>query len=171
MTRSLVRLLMGLMLVVTIGCTDGSAPAGQDASRFGVGAPPAPTATSVPPTALALATPTPLPTILPTPTLTTEPTASAPPTATELPTATESATPTEPPATVAATATLPQRVALTPSPPTTEGCPYIGNRNTGVFHHAGCSSVAQMAERNKVCLASREEALQRGFRPCQRCHP
>lgn len=169
MTRSLMRLLMGLVLVVATACTASPAPAGQDVSRFDVGAlstvPAVPAAVPVPPTA------SPSATALPAPTPRAEPIASVPPTATALPTATESPTPTEPPATVAATVTPPQRAALTPSPLTTEGCPYIGNRNTGVFHYAGCSSVAQMAERNKVCLASREEALQRGFRPCQRCHP
>ena len=54
---------------------------------------------------------------------------------------------------------------------TTEGCAYIGNRNTKVFHRPTCSSVNQMAEHNKVCLSSREEAIERGFRPCQRCNP
>jgi competence protein ComEC len=65
-------------------------------------------------------------------------------------------------------------VTITPAPTqeaTTEGCAYIGNRNTKVFHRPTCSSVKQMAEHNKVCLSSREEAIERGFRPCQRCNP
>jgi micrococcal nuclease len=63
----------------------------------------------------------------------------------------------------------------TPTPVTTVeapgGCLYIGNSNTGVFHHWWCSSVGDMNESNKVCLSSREEAIRRGFRPCGNCRP
>jgi len=54
--------------------------------------------------------------------------------------------------------------------PAWDDCAYIGNANTGVFHWPSCDSVNRMAERNKVCLGSREEAIERGFRPCQRCN-
>jgi len=56
-------------------------------------------------------------------------------------------------------------------PAAVEGCPYIGNSNTGKFHYARCSSVGQMKEEHKVCLQSREEAIARGFVPCKRCDP
>ena len=48
---------------------------------------------------------------------------------------------------------------------------YIGNRNTGVFHEPGCSSVRRMASKNMVNLNSRTKAINAGYRPCQRCHP
>jgi len=107
-----------------------------------------------------------------------------PSTATAMPTslpATATTSPTEPPtlpptpepaplATVApATATI-EAPQATPSP-ALEGCPYIGNQNTGKFHRADCRSVQQMAEQNKVCLMSREEAVARGFVPCKICSP
>ncbi|GAB4409892.1 MAG: hypothetical protein Kow00123_23400 [Anaerolineales bacterium] len=55
--------------------------------------------------------------------------------------------------------------------PQTGNCPYIGNKNSKVFHHAWCSSVAQMNPANKVCFATREEALAQGYRPCKNCRP
>ena len=48
---------------------------------------------------------------------------------------------------------------------------YVGNRNTRKFHHDHCSSVRQMADRNKVYISSREEAINSGYVPCQRCRP
>lgn len=55
--------------------------------------------------------------------------------------------------------------------PQAGNCPYIGNKNSKVFHHAWCSSVAQMKPANKVCFATREEALAQGYRPCKNCRP
>lgn len=51
------------------------------------------------------------------------------------------------------------------------GTTYIGNSNTGKFHYSSCSSVRQMKDKNKVYLDSRDEAINRGYVPCQRCHP
>lgn len=48
---------------------------------------------------------------------------------------------------------------------------YVGNRNTRKFHHDRCSSVRQMADRNKVYISTREEAINAGYVPCQRCRP
>lgn len=48
---------------------------------------------------------------------------------------------------------------------------YIGNRNTGKFHYANCSSVDRMKESNKVPLSTREEAINSGYVPCKRCNP
>lgn len=48
---------------------------------------------------------------------------------------------------------------------------YVGNRNTRKFHHDHCSSVRQMADRNKVYIDTREEAIAAGYVPCQRCRP
>ena len=48
---------------------------------------------------------------------------------------------------------------------------YIGNRNSMKFHYPDCQSVADMAEHNKVPLASREDAIALGYKPCGRCKP
>jgi micrococcal nuclease len=58
--------------------------------------------------------------------------------------------------------------AATPSP---GPCSYVGNASSLIFHHASCDSVAKMAEGNKVCFASRDEAIGQGYRPCKRCNP
>lgn len=46
----------------------------------------------------------------------------------------------------------------------------VGNRNSGVLHEASCSSVSRMKTSNKVMLTY-SEAMNRGYRPCQRCTP
>ena len=48
---------------------------------------------------------------------------------------------------------------------------YIGNKNTGKYHRASCSSVGDMNEENKVFFASRDEAEAAGYQACKRCHP
>lgn len=60
-----------------------------------------------------------------------------------------------------------------PAPVAQQGgdCPYIGNRNTKVLHYAWCSSVAQMKPSNRVCFATKEEALAQGYRLCKNCRP
>ena len=46
---------------------------------------------------------------------------------------------------------------------------YIGNVNSEIFHTLDCSSLP--AEHNRICFDSREEAIEVGQRPCQRCNP
>ena len=48
---------------------------------------------------------------------------------------------------------------------------YIGNRNSMKFHYPDCPSVAEMAEHNKVPLASRQDASALGYKPCGSCKP
>ncbi len=48
---------------------------------------------------------------------------------------------------------------------------YVGNANTGKFHISSCGSVSKMSENNKVFLSSRDEAINQGYVPCQRCNP
>ena len=59
------------------------------------------------------------------------------------------------------------QVRVTPAP----AVAYIGNKRSDIFHKPTCSSVRQMNESNKVPLYSRAEAIDRGYRPCQRCNP
>ena len=49
--------------------------------------------------------------------------------------------------------------------------PYIGNAYRKTFHYRECDSVWQMWEENQVPLATREEAIKKGFRPCGNCRP
>lgn len=44
---------------------------------------------------------------------------------------------------------------------------YIGNRNTKKFHLPTCNSLP--AEKNRVPLDTRENAIEQGFDPCKRC--
>ena len=48
---------------------------------------------------------------------------------------------------------------------------YIGNRNSHVFHTLDCDSVRTMKEKNKIEFYSREEAVEKKYKPCSRCNP
>jgi hypothetical protein len=49
---------------------------------------------------------------------------------------------------------------------------YVANTNTGRFHKPSCSSVDEMAEKNKVCYdVTRSEMIAMGYVPCKRCNP
>ena len=48
---------------------------------------------------------------------------------------------------------------------------YIGNKSSHVFHTLDCDSVRTMKEKNKVELFSREEAVEKKYKPCKRCDP
>lgn len=49
---------------------------------------------------------------------------------------------------------------------------YILNTNSHKFHLPNCSSVDQMSDKNKKEYSgSREELIQQGYEPCQRCNP
>ncbi len=51
--------------------------------------------------------------------------------------------------------------------PTESG--YIGNKNTKKFHRPTCKTLP--AEKNRVALATREEAIEQGYDPCGNCKP
>ena len=48
---------------------------------------------------------------------------------------------------------------------------YIGNRSSHVFHRLDCDSVRTMKEKNKIEFYSREEAIEKKYKPCSRCEP
>ncbi len=49
---------------------------------------------------------------------------------------------------------------------------YILNKNTKVFHISNCKSVKKMKNSNKIEFhGSRNEAISKGYRPCQNCYP
>lgn len=66
------------------------------------------------------------------------------------------------------------RPTSTPAPPAAEigdDCTYIGNRNSLKFHYPDCEAVGKMHPANRVCLGSREEAIDGGYTPCGICRP
>ena len=55
---------------------------------------------------------------------------------------------------------------------TAEAQEYILNTRTHKFHRADCSSVSDMAEKNKqASTESREAIIASGYEPCKRCNP
>ena len=55
--------------------------------------------------------------------------------------------------------------------PASDDVLYIGNKKSLRFHYPTCRSVSQMNEKNKVEFHTREEAIERGYRPCGDCNP
>ena len=49
---------------------------------------------------------------------------------------------------------------------------YVLNKNTKKFHYPYCSSVDDMAEKNKLFFSgTRDEVIEKGYVPCKRCKP
>ena len=49
---------------------------------------------------------------------------------------------------------------------------YVLNTSSHVFHLPTCSSVGQMADKNKkVMITTRQQIINLGYSPCQRCKP
>ena len=49
---------------------------------------------------------------------------------------------------------------------------YVANTNTKKFHKPDCPSVDQMAEKNKwYFTGTRDQLIEDGYKPCQRCNP
>ena len=48
---------------------------------------------------------------------------------------------------------------------------YIGNKNSYVFHRETCNSVKNMSEKNKKEFHTRNEAIEEGYKPCNKCNP
>lgn len=128
------------------------------------------------PTKPAAKAPTAVPTKTATKAPTTAPTKAATKAPTDAPTQAPTAAPTQAPAaapTKAPTAAPTQAptAAPTKAPEPEITTPYVGNANSKVFHSAGCSSVRDMKAKNRVPLSSRESAIEKGYKPCQRCNP
>ncbi len=68
-------------------------------------------------------------------------------------------------------ATAPAAPATPEAPAAEATTTYVANANTGKFHHAHCSSVDQMSEKNKVFLDDRDTIISQGYGPCKRCNP
>lgn len=48
---------------------------------------------------------------------------------------------------------------------------FVGNRNSQVLHLPLCAALSRTAEENLVSFSTRQEALDAGYTPCQRCSP
>lgn len=46
---------------------------------------------------------------------------------------------------------------------------YIGNKKSKVFHYTTCKTLP--AQKNQVIFDSRDAAVSKGYRPCQKCNP
>ena len=59
-----------------------------------------------------------------------------------------------------------------PEPQAVNTQTYVLNTNTHKFHYPHCSSVRDMAERNKQFIdANRDDIIASGYQPCQRRNP
>lgn len=81
-------------------------------------------------------------------------------------TATSVATPTTP------TADQPEATIYSTTSSSTPKTSYVLNTNTKKFHYPHCSSVKQMADKNRQdATLNREEIIAQGYTPCGRCNP
>jgi competence protein ComEC len=62
-----------------------------------------------------------------------------------------------------------QKKEISPATQDTIQASYIGNKNSKIFHYYTCFSLP--IEKNRVYFEKREEAMEAGYKPCQRCNP
>ncbi len=75
----------------------------------------------------------------------------------------------EPTGSAASPETVPEPESEAEAPGTPD---YVCNTNTMKFHLPDCSSVAQMEEENKLPTnAAKEELMNQGYAPCNKCNP
>lgn len=48
---------------------------------------------------------------------------------------------------------------------------YYGSAKGQAFHYGTCSGGDRIKDENLILFSSREDAVERGYRPCQRCRP
>ncbi len=58
--------------------------------------------------------------------------------------------------------------AATPKPYTG---PFVGSKNSNVYHYPWCVAAKNIKPQNKVSFANAKAALAHGYRPCQVCKP
>ena len=49
--------------------------------------------------------------------------------------------------------------------------PYIGNKNSKIYHKSSCTHVGKMSPTNKVPFSSKSQAESAGYRGCYTCNP
>lgn len=53
----------------------------------------------------------------------------------------------------------------------TSGGPFVGSKNSNVYHYPSCGSAKSIKPENLVTFSSVEEAKNAGYRPCKKCNP
>ena len=48
---------------------------------------------------------------------------------------------------------------------------YVASKNSTVFHMPDCKWAQRIKEENKIWFTTREEALDKGYKPCKVCKP
>ena len=66
--------------------------------------------------------------------------------------------------------TTTSRPSVTSSASSSNG-PFVGSKNSDVYHYPWCASAKRIKSSNKVTFSSSADARAHGYRPCQKCHP
>lgn len=66
---------------------------------------------------------------------------------------------------------LTMAAAATPPPADAPKVMFVGSSKSNVYHLPGCRSAKQIAAKNLITFASREEATKAGYRACEVCKP
>lgn len=53
----------------------------------------------------------------------------------------------------------------------TAACAYVGNSHSMKFHSEGCRAEQKIRADHRVYLATREDAINSGYKPCGICKP
>lgn len=94
----------------------------------------------------------------PSPKVTASPTASP----TKKPTTTPTPTPTSQPQ---------KQPPASPAPTSSNAGPFIGSKNSNVYHYPGCSYVSRIKPANQVTFPTAAAAQAAGYHPCSVCQP
>lgn len=60
---------------------------------------------------------------------------------------------------------------VVPAPTTTAAGPFVGSKNSDVYHWPWCSSAKQIKPSNQVRFDTAADAQKAGYRPCSQCKP
>ena len=52
-----------------------------------------------------------------------------------------------------------------------EDCKYVGSKNSDKYHKPSCVWAKRIKPENLVCFSSKEEAEDKGYKPCSVCKP
>lgn len=66
--------------------------------------------------------------------------------------------------------TVTHAVTVSSPPPPYDG-PFVGSKNSDVYHYPWCSSAKQILASNLVTFSTSAEARAAGYRPCSKCNP
>jgi micrococcal nuclease len=73
--------------------------------------------------------------------------------------------------TTAETPKATEEVTQTTTETTQSQGPFVGSKNSNVYHYPSCPSAQRIKEENKIWFNSVEEAKAAGYRPCKVCKP